>query len=259
MGRGTSKAGGGGGGGTPPVPQNTVQLPDPQQVAAGNVLPKGGVPFSDFESMTDAEKAQVIADALNTGTPIFLDDSSLQRFAYFTGMNDTPKVVSDSQLDKIQGHELFRTVNDSYDSRKDIGYTSTDIAKQITDGDFTMYSDSGGSAYGKAIYFASSVKSSADYSGSASQHPAMIRAKITGGKSISDGSLSSMYRSALNARDPLAVACSRAESSSARNLFALAKGYDIITTNDYHMVLNRRCLTVSSKVKTGVSYGTSTW
>ncbi len=258
MGRGTSKAGASGGGALP-VPQNTVELPSPEQVASGDVLPKGGVPFSDFENMTDDEKAQVVANALNTGVPLFLDDSGIQRFAYFTGMNDTPKVVSDSQLDSMSGHELFRTVNDAYDSRKDIGYTSTDIAKQITDGDFTMYSDSGGSAYGKAIYFASSVRSSSGYAGSASQHPAMIRAKITGGNSISDGSLDSMWSKALNRRDPLAMACSRAGHSSARNLYALAKGYDVITTSDYHMVLNRRCLTVSSKIKSGITWSTSIW
>ena len=261
MGSGTSKVGGGGGGKAtqPPTPTNVVQLPTPEQVAAGNVLPQGGVPFADFEAMTDDEKAQVVADALQTGTPLFLDDSGLQRFAYFTGMNDTPKVVTDAQLDSINGHELFRTVNDAYNRQKDIGYTSTDIAKQITDGDFTMYSDSGGSAYGKAIYFASSVSSSAAYAGSSSQHPAMIRAKVTGGRSISDHGLDSLYNNALSSGDALAKACARADRGSARNLYALAKGYDIITTSDYHMVLNRRCLTVSNKVKQGVDYYTSSW
>ena len=263
MGRGTSKAGGGGAGGggmtqqLPPV-TNQVQLPTPQQVAAGDVLPQGGVPFADFEKMTDDEKAQVISDALRTGTPLFLDDSGIQRFAYFTGMNNTPKVVTDAQLDAMKGHELFRTVNDVYNRKKDIGYTATDIAKQITDGDFTMYSDSGGSAYGKAIYFASSVSSSSGYS-NGKNGSAMIRAKITGGNAISDRALSNMWNTALHNNDPVAKACAKADSSSARNLFALAKGYDIVTTSDYHMVLNRRCLSVSSRIKTGVTYGTSVW
>ena len=209
--------------------------------------------------MTDDQKAQVVSMALNTGVPIFLDDSGIQRFAYFTGMSDKPTVVTDAQLDKMSGHQLFRTVNDAYDRRKDIGYTSGDIAKQIMKGDFTMYSDSGGSAYGKSIYFASSVSSSAGDAGSASQHPAMIRAKITGGKSISSNSAQTMYRNALARGDKLAVACSKADSSSRVNLYALSRGYDIITTSDYNMVLNRRYLTVSDKIKKGVTYGTKTW
>ena len=86
-----------------------------------------------------------------------------------------------------------------------------------------------------------------------------MRAKITGGKSISHSAISSMYSSALARGDKLARSCSRADRSSAMNLYALAKGYDIITTSDYHLVLNRRCLTVSSKTKTGVKRGMRTW
>lgn len=206
--------------------------------------------------MTDDEKADVVDKALRTGVPMFLDDSGLQRFAYFTGMSNKPTVVSDAQLDKMSGHELFRTVNDAYNKSTDIGYTSNDIAKQITHGDFTMYSDSGGSAYGRAIYFASSVSSSANYAG---RNPAMIRAKVTGGKAIDYNSAYGQYSRAKARGDKLALACSRAGGTDAMNLFALSKGYDIITTSDYHMVLNRRCLTVSSKVNSGSNYSYSKW
>lgn len=265
MGRGKSGAGAGGSGtgtGTasavlPPV-TNQVVPPTPQQVAQGDILPQGGVAFSDFEKMTDDQKADVIDKALHTGVPMFLDDSGIQRFAYFTGMSDKPKVVTDAQLNQMSGHELFRTVNDAYNRRTDIGYTSGDIAKQIMKGDFTMYSDSGGSAYGKAIYFASSPHSSAVY-GNTGQHPSMIRAKITGGKAISDGQAHRIYSQALARGDKLARACSKADGNSRVNLYALAKGYDIITSSDYHMVLNRRCITMSDRIKTGVTSGTRTW
>ena len=270
MGRGKSGAGVGAGSGAgsgtvtgsgkntlPPV-TNQVIPPTPQQVAAGNITPQGGVAFSDFEKMTDDQKADVVSKALQTGVPFFLDDSGMQRFAYFTGMSDKPTVVTDAQLDKLKGHQLFRTVNDAYDRSKDIGYTSGDIAKQIMAGDYTMYSDSGGSAYGKAIYFASSVPSSSVYA-TPGKNPAMIRAKITGGKSISSNQAHQMYSAALARGDKLAQACSRADHSSRVNLYALSKGYDIITTSDYHMVLNRKCLTVSDKIKTGVGHRTTTW
>lgn len=264
MGRGSSGVGGSGGGGsgtgsgsgTLPAATNHVTPPSPQQVAKGNVLPGGGVAFSKFESMTDDEKADVVTKALSTGVPMFLDDSGIQRFAYFTGMSNKPNVVSDAQLDKMSGHELFRTVSDAYNSSNDIGYTAGDIVKQISSGDFTMYSDSGGSAHGKAIYFASSVRSSAVYGNG--RHDTMMRAKITGGKAISESSAHSMYRNALARRDKLAVACSQADSRSQTNLYALAKGYDVITTSDYHMVLNRRCLTVSSKTKS-VTRSANSW
>lgn len=263
MGRGSSGAGAGGGGtvaalGSAKLPNVTNQVvpPTPQQVAKGDVLPQGGVAFNDFEKMTDDQKADVVNKALHTGVPMFLDDSGIQRFAYFTGMSNKPNVVSDAQLDKMSGRELFRTVNDAYDARKDIGYTANDIVKQISDGDFTMYSDSGGSAYGKAVYFASSVRSSAGYAG---KNATMMRAKITGGKSTSYTSAQSMFSSALSRGDKLARACSQADHSSAVNLYALAKGYDILTTSDYHMVLNRRCLSVSQKTMTNVTYRTSTW
>ena len=266
MGRGKSGAGAGSGtvtasngvvaSATLPKATNQVMPPTPQQVAKGDVLPQGGVAFSDFEKMTDDQKADVIDKALRTGVPMFLDDSGLQRFAYFTGMSDKPAIVSDAQLDKMSGRELFRTVSDVYNRQKDIGYTANDIIKQISSGDFTMYSDSGGSAHGKAIYFASSVSSSAVYAG---RNSSMMRAKVTGGKAISQTAATNAYRSAYARGDKLARACSRAGGSSAVNLYTLAKGYDIITTSDYHMVLNRRCLTVSDKVKPKVTYNTKSW
>lgn len=252
MGRGTSKAGGAGGGAGNAMPQvtNVVTPPTPQQIAQGNVLPKGGIPFSSFESMTDDQKADVIDQALSTGVPMFLDDSGIQRFAYFTGMSDKPNVVSDAQLDKISGTTLYRTVYDGYNKRTDIGYTGNDIVKQIRNGDFTMYSDSGGSAHGKAIYFADDYGESIAY-GWGQKNPIVTRAKITSNKVISESKLRSDYSSALNRGDKLATACSRADYSSARNLYALAKGYDIVQDSGtgYNMVLNRRALTMSDTVK----------
>ena len=261
MGRGSSKAGGGGGsnnnnngGGNNnvlPQPTNQVIAPTPAQVAKGNITPVGGVPFSEFEQMTDDEKAQVVDDALRTGVPVFLEDSGMQRFAYFTGMSGKPTVVSDDALDKLNGPEIFRTVHNVYDSKKDIGYSGKEILDQIAKGDYTMYSDSGGSAYGRAIYFGGSYGSSqryAKYNGT----DQMMRAKITSGKTLTDSQADRLYSNAVSSGNKLAKACQKAGGTDARNLFALAKGYDAIIDNswsDYHMILNRRCLTVSSTYK----------
>lgn len=267
MGRGSSKAGGGNAGGsgnslgngTLPAATNYVTPPTPQQVANGDVLPKGGVAFDKFEKMTDDEKADVVDQALKTGVPMFLDDSGLQRFAYFTGMSDKPKIVTDSQLDSVNGTEMFRTVNNAYDRSKDIGYSSKDIADQITNGDFTMYSDSGGSAHGRGIYFATNYNDSSVY-GNRGQNPKTIRVKMTSDKVIKESQLSTDYNKALQRGDKLAVSCSKAGGTDGRNLYALAKGYDVIKAgwSPYVVVLNRRALTASSTVK-DTNIGGSKW
>ena len=270
MGRGSSKAGGGGGGGAGgasgggaanlPKATNFLTPPTAAQVAAGNVMPQGGVPFSDFEKMTDDEKADVIDKAMVTAVPMFLDDSALQRFTYFTGMSDKTTVVSDSQLDKMKGTEMYRTVNSEYNRQLDIGYSSKDICQQVASGDFTMYSGDYSSAYGRGIYFATSYTGSLSY-GNPSKSPAMMRAKITGGKTITESKLDSDYSKALSSGDKLAKSCNRAGYTDGRNLYALAKGIDVIdaqTSHGYHVVLNRRCLTTSSNIKTNLA-GTRSW
>lgn len=239
----------------------SVQQPTIQEVLKGNITPKGGVAYSDFKKMSDDEKADVIVMAQMVKPPIFLDDSGMQRFAYFTGMSDKPQIVSDSQLDKMSGTSLYRTVNNSYNSRTDIGYTAKDIYKQIAKGDYTMYSDSGGSAHGKAIYFADSVGSSAVYSNG--RNSIMMRAKISpNAKTISESALDKMYRNEVNKGTKLAKAVQQtSDRNSSRNLFALAKGYDVITPSGgsgYNMVLNRGGLVMSDKTKS-VSYSTNTW
>lgn len=253
--------GGGGGGGLPGAPKVTptpVTPPTPQQVANGNVLPGGGVAFSDFEKMSDDQKADVITKALGVGTPMFLDDSGLQKFAYFTGMSDKPTVVADGKFDQVKGETLYRGVRDSYIGRADIGYSSQDIYKQICGGDYTMYSDSGGSVHGKAIYFGSNFQTGASYATSVvnAKNPIVMRAKITSGKVISENTLHSQYSAALRRGEKLALACSNAGSSSAVNLYALAKGYDAVK-GGYTMVLNRRCLTISDATRP--ARGRSSW
>ena len=229
---------------TQQIPPNTAPTPSPAQVAQGNIMPAGGVAFKTFESMTDDQKAKVINDALKSGTPMFLDDSGLQKFAYFTGMSDKPQVVSESSLNSTPGKDLWRSVAPGYKGNADVGYSSKDIYNQIAKGDFTNYSDKGGSAHGKAIYFDIHKGSY----GSGGRYTVMHAKLAPGAKTISESKLSNMYYTALNNGDKLAKACSRADSASRENLYALAKGYDAkVSTFGYHMVFNRRCLLISDK------------
>ena len=247
------------GGGSTVLPVTRMLTPpSPQQVASGNVLPQGGVPFDEFMNMTDDEKADVINDSLGVGVPIFLDDSGIQRFAYYTGMSDKPTVVSDSALDGMKGTEIFRTVNDAYNSSTDIGYTSKDICKQISEGDFTMYSDSGGSAYGKAIYFADSLNYSTAYANG--RNSMTMRAKITGGNGVDYNKIHAQFNKDYMNGDKLALACGKADGASRVNLYALAKGYTNVydRSSGYNMILNRSCLTVSDTFKKSNTLG-SRW
>lgn len=233
---------------TQPAQPTPAPTPTPQQVQSGNIMPKGGVPFQQFEQMTDDQKANVINQALNQGVPAFLDNSDLQRFAYFTGMSDKPQIVTESQLKNMKGYSLWRSVHDSYNRVLDIGYKKEDIADQIMRGDYTNYSDSGGSAYGKAIYFDVQKGSYGSGSGYAIMH-----AKLSpNAKTISDSRADTIYTTAVRNGDKLALACRNADGASARNLYCLAKGYDVIVEYgwnnkpEYHMVLNRRGLVMSS-------------
>ena len=229
---------------TQQVPPNTIPTPSPQQVAAGNIMPAGGVAFKTFETMTDSQKAKVISDALKSGVPMFLDNSGLQKFAYFTGMSDKPQLVTEAALNAMPGRDLWRSVAPGYKGGADVGYSSKDIYNQVVKGDYTNYSDSGGSAYGKAIYFDVHKGSY----GSGGKYTVMHAKLAKGAKTISDGKLSTMYNNALLSGDPLAIACSKADPSSRENLYALAKGYDAkISRGGYHMIFNRRCLVVSDK------------
>ena len=243
-----NRAGTGAPAAAPVITPTVVTPPTPQQVASGDVLPKGGVAFSDFQGMTDDEKADVVVKALGVGLPMFLENSDLQRFAYFTGMSDKPTIVSDAQMDSIKGPDIFRGVYDAYDSKTDIGYSSKDIYDQVANGDYTRYSDSGGSVHGKAIYFGDDFGTAVSYS-MYGNNPIIMRAKITSGKVIGESTITKMYQSELRQGTKLALACSRANHDSRVNLFALAKGYSATTDGGYTMVLNRGCLTMSDTTK----------
>lgn len=73
-----------------------------------------------------------------------------------------------------------------------------------------------------------------------------MRAKVTSNKVITESKLDRDYRTALSRGDKLAKSCNRADYDSARNLYALAKGFDVVDDGSYVMVLNRRAITMSS-------------
>lgn len=226
MGRGSSKAGGGGGGGATP----------------------SGVTYEQFMQMSDDQKYQVmdsILDNKSIKVPDYLDDSDTSKILYGLGMNQKPTVVDDATLDSLQGREIFRTV---YEGPGMPPPSTEDVLDQIRNGDYTQMSRKGGSAHGRALYFATNFYDSAMY-GHGKQNSIISRSKINPNANIrSENSLTSQMlgdtafqgsrlNRSMNSRDHLAA-------------YAIAHGVDGWYSGSYTMMVNRGALTMSSRNKT---------
>lgn len=229
MGRGRSGLGGGGG----------------KKAPSG---PPSGVTFAQFSAMSDAQKFQTMSDILNNQNivvPDYLDDSPTTKVLYGLGMNNKPTVVSDSALDNMQGEEIFRTVRDTNNPPP----YAQDILDQVKNGDFTQMSGSGGSAHGRALYFAADFKESRDY-GYGNPDATMARAKINPkAKIIGEQALENRMRNDKNwGRLP------NVNSTDAKALYALSHGIDGWKAkrgwgSSYRMIVNRGVLTMSDTNK----------
>lgn len=230
MGRGSSKAGGGGGGKTP-----------------------SGVTYQQFMQMTDDQKYDTINSILgnqNIQVPNTLDNSDTTKVIYALGMKQRPTVVSDSQLDTLPGREIYRTV---YESGSMPPPTTDAVLDEIRNRDYTHMSGSGGSAHGRAIYFATSFTDSADY-GRGEQNPMVMRAKINpGAKILRESNLTSQMQNDTNFGSRVTNLSSSRDSKA---LWALSHGIDGWYSNTYTMIVNRGALTASSQNK---SINGSSW
>lgn len=222
MGRGRSKAGGGGGGkaNTPSgfTQDDLLKMPEAQRVATIN---------------------NILASTIQM--PDYLDGSDTSKVIYALGMDGKPKVVSDSQLDAMQGTEIFRTV---YESGTLPPPSSKDILDQIKYGDYTQLSGKGGSAHGRALYFATRFSDSASYGRRGGKKNAQVaRAKIDpNAKVVSESTLQNQMRA-----KGIQFNANYADQQS---LYAITQGIDGWYSYTYTMMVNRGVLTASSQNKT---------
>ena len=224
MGRGRSKAGGGGSSG------------------GGKINTPSGVSYQQFMKMSDSQKQglmrQIINDP-NIQVPGYLDSSDTTKVLYALGMNQKPTIVSDSQLDSIQGIEIYRTV---YETGSMPPPSSSMVLDQIRNGDFTQMSGKGGSAHGRAIYFATNFGDSSTY-GMGENNSLVMRAKINPKANIrSEKSLRSQI-----ANDPNWGGGNTRHDDIA--LYAVSHGIDGWYSGSYTMMVNRGVLTASSTNK----------
>ena len=212
-----------------------------------------GTEYTSFMQMSDDEKADMIDRLANQDIPAHLADNAFQKFIYNSNMNDKPQLVDDATLDSMNGTEMFRTVNNVYDSRNDLGYSATEIAKQVQTGTTTRVSDNGGSVYGRGIYFANSYGESALYGNTSGniKKTAVMRAKLnSNAKVINYNTAVSGVQKEIASGSKLGKALSKVDHASQASLYALSKGYNVIDNGrNYLNVLNRNAITMSKDVK----------
>lgn len=238
MGRGRSGAGkSSGGGGNASTPK--AKTPS-------------GVDYDGFMKMSDSQKYatmdSIIHDS-NIKVPDYLDGSVTSKVMYGLGLTNKPTVVDDATLASMPGKDLYRTV---YEQGSMPPPSSADILDQIRTGDFTQLSGSGGSAYGRALYFARDDFTGSRCYGDGERNAMMMRAKINPKANMrSEQSLTQQMR-ADSAWQNHNVSANNRDSIA---LYALSHGIDGWYSGTYTMIVNRGILTASSKNKSIATNG----
>lgn len=222
------------------------QVDDTQQAQAMSAQ------YDAFMQMTDDQKADVIDAMIKQGVPAHLADNDFQKMIYNIGLNDKPQLVDDATLDSMNGTELFRTINNVYDSQNDISYTADQIARQVQAGRVTRVSDNGGSVYGRGIYFADNKSDSAMYGhyyGDVKK-TAQIRCKLNSNAKVISHNKALQGVSAEKANgSKLGMVLRKCDYDSQASIYALAKGYNVITSgHGYYNILNRNAVTMSKTI-----------
>ena len=228
--------------------QQPTQVDDTQQAQAMSAQ------YDAFMQMSDDEKADVIEKMIAQGVPDHLADNDFQKMIYNIGLNDKPQLVDDATLDSMNGTEMWRTVNNVYDSKNDISYTADQIARQVQVGRVTRVSDDGTSVYGRGIYFADNQRESAYYGNTHGnvKKTAQIRGKLNANANVisydkaRDGAKDEMSRGT-----KLGKVLQKCDNYSRPSIYALSKGYNVIKDHrgvGYYNVLNRNAVTMSKTI-----------
>ena len=251
--RGGQRAGGltSGSGNIQPQNQQTQQS---QQAQVDNTQQAQSMSaqYDAFMQMSDDQKADVIDSMIKQGVPSHLADNDFQKMIYNIGLNDKPQLVDDATLDSMNGTEMWRTVNNVYDRQNDISYTADQIARQVQAGRVTRVSDNGGSVYGRGIYFADNKTESSYYGNTRGnvQKTAQIRCKLNSNANIINHSKAVQgVRTEINNNTKLGKVLRKCDGHSQASIYAMAKGYNVITSgHGYYNVLNRNAVTMSKTI-----------
>lgn len=232
------------------------QVDSNAQVDTTQVASAFSADYNAFMAMSDDDKADFISANIKQGVPDHLADNSFQRFLYNSKITDRPDLVDDATLDTMTGAEMFRTVNyvDKKYNPKDIGYTAPQIANQVMKGRDTRVSDTGGSAYGRGIYFSDSYSHSTsmygDHSGNV-KSTAVMRAKLNNNaKVLNINNARSGASREIASGSKLGKVLSKCDYESQPSVYAMSKGFNVISSgHGYFNVLNRNAITMSKDIK----------
>lgn len=236
----------------PPQVQQPPQTPPPQQT---NITPSAfSQQYDDFMKLSDDNKADAISQAIKQGVPMHLNNQSdFQKFIYNMGLNDKPDVVDDATLSAMKGVDLFRNVNSNYNAKTDVGFTADQIAKQVQAGSKTYVSSGGTAVYGSGIYFGDSYTSSGAYGNTRGnvKKTAVMRAKLnSNAKIISYNSATQGVSKEIRSGSKLGKMLSKVSYDSQASIYAMAKGYNVITSgHGYYNILNRNAITMSKDIR----------
>lgn len=184
----------------------------------------------------------------NIKTPAYLDGSDASKVIYALGLSNKPKVVSDAQLDKMQGADLYRAV---YETGSMPPPSTADVLDQIRNGDYTQLSGRGGSVHGRALYFARGDFDAAASYGRYENNPMVMRAKINpNAKIVSEQNIGNQMRN-----DAAFMKLHKDKGVDAVALYALSHGIDGWYSGNYTMIVNRGILTTSSQNKSVYKMG----
>jgi len=206
---------------------------------------------AELEAMTDTEFAQYVAQTQKIDMPNFMPNADTQRFIYAMGLNKTPEVVDTASFNKISGTTFYRTVNQFYDSKNDVGMTAPQIMNQMMKGSLSRI---GAGTYGDGYYFADNKSGSSSYGRTSGnvKATAQVRMKLnSNARAIDYSTLMNMYRRSKNAKTIGSISDmydNRRGGDGSISVYALKKGYNVIRNGSYINVIDRSAMTIENKI-----------
>ena len=210
-----------------------------------------GKTLAEVQAMDDDQLHDFLIDVQKVDTPDFLNTHHTQKMVYGLGLNDTPQVVPDAQLQTLikQGAKpIYRSVDGAITAGK-VAFSGQDMLDQLRYGDLTYLGDG---RIGDGLYFSSSLSGSKLYGKTTVQGVLSPSAKV-----ISRQQLNNEYNQFIKShpRSRKALGFSSKHGSSWHNSlsqFALIRGYNVISEyqyggETYYNVIDRSALIVSDK------------
>ena len=210
-------------------------------------------------AMSDSQKAAAINNAIN-GNANFLigglkaPDTVFQKLAHNLGIDSAPQLVTDDVLDSMPGTDMYRAFSASTQDEAD------GITMNVMMDNETFYSATGGSVYGRGVYFMSDGYGGADdalnrdvrtYGNRTGTKANIVRAKYNSNlNATSESAMENAVRAEIMKGTEFGKALRKINSEDAVSIMAISKGYNAMRTRvGVESVLDRSCLTMSYTYK----------